>query len=108
MGTHAAHRVHDNSAAAFDRLDLGKRDALVLHCLLLSSVPLTDREVAERLGFADLNAVRPSISRLIDRALLYEVRSVKCPTTGKTVRTCAPTSLALPEPRQVLLDEVIR
>lgn len=87
--------MHANSVAAFRDLDLGKREALVLASFALSSCPLTDREVMERMGFAEPNSVRPRITALIERGLLYESRSVRCPTTGRTVRTCTTTSLAI-------------
>lgn len=87
------HALHENSVASFRDLDVSKREALILACYRLASVPLTDREVAERLGFSEMNAVRPRITHLLEREMLYESRSVKCTVTGKSVRTCGPTSL---------------
>lgn len=94
MTKHATHEVHPNSRISFATLDVAGREALVINAYLLAGVPLTDRAVAERLGLTDMNGCRPQISRLLDRARLMEVGSVKCPVTGRPVRTCEPTSLA--------------
>ncbi len=87
MGEHATHNLHANSVASFESFQLSERDALVLGVFTASTVALTDRQVADRLGFADMNAVRPSITRLTERHILQEYASVKCPKTKKTVRT---------------------
>jgi hypothetical protein len=91
---HLKHDVHANSRISFAALDLAEREALVLNAYLLAGVALTDRQVAERLGLADMNGCRPQISRLIDRAWLMESGSVKDEATNRRVRTCEPTSLA--------------
>lgn len=93
MGAHATHDLHANSTAAWRDLDVGKRQALVLAVYRLAIQPLTDREVAERLGFADMNAVRPSITRLVQAGKLGEGPSVKDGLTGRTVRTCTNTTI---------------
>ncbi|MGE9239433.1 hypothetical protein, partial [Escherichia coli] len=49
--------------------------------------PMTDREVCEALGSADMNYARPAITHLIHDGVLEEVGSVECPVTGRTVRT---------------------
>lgn len=46
----------------------------------------TDRQVAGWLGFADMNAVRPRITELIERGWVEECGATRCPVTGKTVR----------------------
>ena len=107
MEKHLTHTTHANSARSFSSLDHGTRLALVLSVYRLASGPLTDRAVASRLGFQDLNAVRPRVVDAIDNGLLYETGSTVCPVTNRRVRTCALTSLAKPEPRQALLDEVL-
>ena len=48
--------------------------------------PATDRQVMIGLGFADMNAVRPRITELIDAHLLYECGQKIDPATRKTVR----------------------
>lgn len=94
MTRHATHDVHPNSRISFAALDLAERESLVINAYLLAGVPLTDRQVAERLGLTDMNGCRPQISRLIDRAWLMESGSVKDEATNRRVRACSPTSLA--------------
>ncbi len=94
MGQHALHEIHANSLAAFDGVELGKREALVLSCYLLAGVAITDRDAMQRIGFSDMNAVRPRVTSLIGRKLLQEVGSVTDETTGKRVRLCCPTKKA--------------
>lgn len=92
--SHAAETVHRNSRLSFCALDLSARKALVISAYLLAGVPLSDRDVMERLGLTDPNAVRPRCSECLDEGLLMECGSVKCPETGRKVRICMPTSLA--------------
>lgn len=92
--SHSAETVHANSRISFAALDLGARKELVISAYLLAGVPLTDRQAMEWLGLNDPNYVRPRISECLDSGLLMETGSIKCPETGRKVRTCAPTSLA--------------
>jgi predicted HTH transcriptional regulator len=46
----------------------------------------SDREIADELGFQDLNAVRPRITELIADGILREVGETKDPVTRKAVR----------------------
>lgn len=79
--------MHANSLSAYrseaDRLS--KRAWLVL-AYLSNHGPLTDRQVMEGMGFKEPNAVRPRITELVGAGKLLEVRSTRCPVTGKTVR----------------------
>lgn len=80
--------VHANSVEAFHGLtDLPQRqrEVLALYCV---AIPLTDREVSERLG-RELYTVRPRITELVAAGLLVEVGTSKDPVTARTVRTCA-------------------
>lgn len=79
--------MHENSIAAYrsERDRLSKRAWLVLAWLDMNG-PATDRQVMEGMKFSEPNAVRPRITELVDAGLLVEIRSVRCPTTGKTVR----------------------
>ncbi len=86
--------VHVNSRISFAALDLGERQALVLSAYLLAGAPLTDRDVAKRIGTSEMNDVRPRCSELLDRGLLWECGAVKCEQTGRKVRLLTPTSLA--------------
>jgi len=82
---------HENSTAALrDEQQQGRisrRAEAVLKVLQAAKYPLTDRDIADKLGFSDLNAVRPRITELIALGLVAEMHPVRCHTTGKTVRT---------------------
>lgn len=82
---------HTNSTASLagekSNGRLCRRAEAVLTALRAIGHPPTDREIAEHLKFADLNAVRPRITELITLGLVVELASVTCPITGKTVRT---------------------
>lgn len=91
MGDHPSHRMHANSLEAYATVELSDRARKILAIYKASTVALTDREVAERLGFKDMNSVRPFIARLIDDQLLAETGKTKCATTGKTVRLVSDT-----------------
>lgn len=79
--------IHAHSIAAYESLPLQEREREVLAVFgdALTS-PLTDREVAERLG-REIACVRPRITRLIELGVLAEAGSVKDLRTNRTVRT---------------------
>ena len=82
-------RVHENSRKAYheERPKLSDRCAGILEFLRQPPQSwMTDREIKEAMGHADMNAVRPRITELIDAGYLMETGKVKCPVTGKTVR----------------------
>lgn len=85
--------MHRNSQLAHAQEEangrLGKRAATILKWLKANPRPYTDREVAARLGYPDMNCVRPRITELVQEGLLVEVDSVRCHITGKTVRRVA-------------------
>lgn len=94
--------IHVNSAEAYHAERVGggltKRQALILHWLQSHPGAWTDRQIAERLGFPDMNCVRPRITELIDMGLLSEASHTKCPATGKTVRQTMPANPQLELP----------
>lgn len=65
---------------------LSKRENVIHQFFLESAGVYTDREVMEQLKFTETNQVRPRITELIKRKLLFEVGHKKCATTGKKVR----------------------
>lgn len=87
MSVHAAHRMHDNSVAAYraEEVKLSSRAEAILEWIRQHG-PKTDREVMQGMGFSEPNAVRPRITELIDAGKLMEVCSRRDPTTRKTVR----------------------
>lgn len=85
---HAAHRMHDNSVAAYRAGEpkLSARCSAILAWIERHG-PHTDREVMEGMGFRDMNNVRPRITELIhEHRKLMEVGDVLDPATGVKVR----------------------
>lgn len=72
--------AHDEGGAVFSERALAVIGA-VRH---LGSA--TDRQIKDRLGFADMNAVRPRVTELVARGVLVECGDVRDEVTGKTVR----------------------
>ena len=66
---------------------LSERQAKVYNCVLVNECDMTDREIADALGFPDPNAVRPRRKELVDMGLLSESDKRCCAVTGKTVLT---------------------
>lgn len=96
--------THPNSTVAFaqEREDgkLGHRAAMILDAARRGGTEtyFTDRQMMAKLGFTDMNAVRPRITELIDIGLLVEVGAIRCPVTSKKVRVCRaalPTEVGL-------------
>lgn len=79
--------MHTNSVESYAALPPG-REAAVLAAYRASTRHLTDREVATALGFADLNAVRPTITLLLENGRLLETGRRRCGVTQRPVRTC--------------------
>lgn len=80
-------RVRRTSREARDAAlpQLAARAALIL-AWIKQHGPATDRQVMRGLGFADMNAVRPRISELIDARLVVECGDTRCSETGQRVR----------------------
>lgn len=82
--------IHENSLAAYySEADRLSRRAWLVLAYVKSHGPLTDRQVMHGMGFKEPNCVRPRITELIDAGKLQEIRSIRCPETGKTVRVVA-------------------
>lgn len=94
MGAHTTHAVHANSVASWRDFDADTRAALVRAVYTLATEPLTDRQVMQRLGFSDMNMVRPSITRLVENGYLVELAKVRDAETARLVRACTTTSLS--------------
>lgn len=82
---HPTHRMHPNSRESYPLFDCSTREQQVIG-VLIKCGPMTDRQICERLGSADMNHARPSITALHDRGILIEISKVKCETTGRSVR----------------------
>ncbi len=87
--SHPSHRIHEHSKISYHEFkesgQRGEREIEVLDALEDLGTA-TERQVAFRLQYADMNCVRPTIHRLIKEGKLVEVDRVKCGVTGKTVR----------------------
>jgi hypothetical protein len=83
-----SHNMHQNSLESYDRFDFSEREKAVAGALLRLRTA-TDRQVAEHLGYADMNAVRPTITHLTQRGAVREVGAIRCPVTGRKVRVSA-------------------
>lgn len=59
----------------------------IVNLLTISGEEMTDRQIIGMLNVTDVNNVRPEITRLKQKGVLRESGKIKCPITGKTVRT---------------------
>lgn len=86
--------THPNSIEALKASaeTLSLRERLIYDCLM-NYGQMTDREVKEKLGYADMNNVRPRITQLIKAGLAHEIDSAVCPVTHRTVRITAPVRI---------------
>ncbi len=82
--------IHANSISSYKKMKGARIDRLgmVLDCFAQSRQPLTDRQVMERLGFFDKNAVSPRITELIKIGKVVDLGNVQDPTTNRSVRVC--------------------
>ena len=81
--------IHPHSREAYQELDLGKRQRLIIEIYKERSCPLTDRQVLSWIfgvSYSDMNKVRPRITELIDKGVLEEKGKTTCAITGRTVR----------------------
>jgi hypothetical protein len=81
--------THPNSIAAYRSSKFGKRCQDILDSIRRDG-PGTCREIAERLGYADMNKVRPRVNDMMypddgTRPLLIDIGERTCRVTGKTV-----------------------
>lgn len=83
--------IHDNSRQSYKENEESGRGETYRQKIvaLLSSTarPMTDRQIIDTLMVKDVNNIRPEITRLKQKGELRETGKVKCPITGKTVRT---------------------
>ena len=90
MTEHASHTLRGNSMQAYDALRstqrLSARQRLIVGALRGAIVPMKDREIAQKLRFSDMNAVRPRVNELLKAGVLEELPSKRDPLTGMKVR----------------------
>lgn len=82
--------IHNNSRESYALLDRESRQEVILAVFGESGRPLSDRMVAEELGFVDMNRVRPRITELVKSGRLVELRRKHYDEqTQRNVRLCA-------------------
>ena len=83
--------IHDNSRKSHKEHEssgLGNTYRKKIVALLTAAgVPMTDRQILNTLNVEDVNNIRPEITRLKQGGAIEECGKIKCPITGKTVRT---------------------
>lgn len=89
--------VHWNSINSYTATlsSIGERQQEILN--VLEDRSMTDRQIAEALGYSDLNAVRPRITELVQADVLEENGVVTCSTTGRSVRLVRKAFVEYPE-----------
>jgi hypothetical protein len=76
--------VRQTSIEAYrDLQDIGNRQQIVFDVLKLYPHGLTDREIAEKLGYDDPNKIRPRRFELVEKGLLIELPKRICSVSGK-------------------------
>lgn len=96
---------HANSLAAYraGKLDVFPQRSQMILRALQQLARGTDREILDRLGMADMNAVRPRITELIKLGVLEETGDRIDPLTGKRVRVVRIVPAPSREPQQLEL-----
>lgn len=85
MTSHANHDMHQNSLHAFATLEVTGRKREILDFLRTCTLPLTDRQIAARMGHAR-DWAQPRVSDMIKDGLLEEYGKTECSVSGKHVR----------------------
>ena len=80
--------THINSREAYESTQTlrARRREDVLRVFQLAENPLTDRAVMHKLGYDDMNMVRPRITELIKSKRLRQVDKIPDFKTGRSVR----------------------
>jgi hypothetical protein len=81
---------------------MSQRAQVIYDHLIYSGAGLTDRAIAQRLNFGDMNCVRPRITELINAGWIEECGNVRCVITGKQVRMVRALTAAQRAARQQL------
>lgn len=81
-------KVHENSKQAYyqDLEKLRGREGAIIHFLKTHLAPMTDREIAEEMGYGHRSEVQPRITELIKAGKARVAFTAPCPATGKSVR----------------------
>lgn len=83
--------IHENSTRSYkENEETGKGETFrrkIVNLLTATGGSMTDRQILNTLDVSDVNNIRPEITRLKQAGVLKETGKIKCPITGKTVRT---------------------
>jgi hypothetical protein len=80
-------RKNSLQALEEERYKLSKRESLIYEYLRANpSNSYTDRQIMRTLQLTEPNQVRPRITSLIEKKMIFESGNTKCQFTGKTVR----------------------
>lgn len=104
MGEHRKHDMHDHSIKSYHEMMeiLKGRDREIYETVWRAGAS-TDRQLMAIMGHSEPNAVRPNITRMIQKKILSEIRATKCEITGKTVRVVDIATPAGDDERQGVL-----
>jgi hypothetical protein len=81
--------IHENSKQALyeERSKLNARESEIYEFLLgRNENSYTDRDIKTALGHEDMNAIRPRVTELLKKGLIFEAIPTRCKVTNKTVR----------------------
>ncbi len=74
--------THETRLESYIMTDTNTRQIDILTAL---SEPMTARQIAYKLGYSDLNAVKPRITELIKNDKIKAIGKIKDGSTGRTV-----------------------
>ena len=82
--------IHQNSIQSYQEQKAEHKPSTyrnqIIELLIKENRPMTDREIMSHIGGFDFNNIRPEITRLKAKGLIFEVDRVKCEVTNKMVR----------------------
>jgi hypothetical protein len=83
--------IHANSRQSYVENEITGKGAShrqrVIDLLTETGEAMTDRQIQTLLGVAEKSNIQPEVTRLKQMGTLRESGKVKCPVTGKAVRT---------------------
>lgn len=85
--------IHANSISSYHALDATSITGRIYQVYANTTYPMTDRQMAECLGYADMNIVRPKITCLIKHKRCVEVGDIWDENTERMVRLVTTASL---------------
>jgi len=90
VAKYKSHSMHRNSLLSWEQFESGSRRQEIARAIAAASetvTSVTDRVIADGLGYKDMNKVRPTITSMIQKGHVVECGAVVCDTTGRLVRS---------------------